>query len=412
MNTKISYLTRHKTFKTDDDFFSLIQNLKIKNRDFPNKNAQDFVNLFSKSILLDKASRAFPELIVLANFFKRRKIFNTYSNTSSPLDDENTIYTPLGKTFHIAPSNVDTIFLYSSLIALMCGNICIIRVSSRQTTQLEFAINKLILALKEYQSIQEKFFLISYDHNSEITEKISQLIDCRIVWGGDDSVKEIRSIPLNPLAREIVFPNRFSSTIIKSKKLLENQNNLENLVKGFVNDTIFFNQQACSSPKLVMWLGSNDDNLSAKTIFWKEYKDYFSQSFSTDTSGMMMDRFVASSFYTSSNLAIKERQSVSFPTRLSIINQESKSIRQAHPGNGLFLEIENNEIDEISSNIRDIDQTLSYFGLTKEEIFTLLDKVKNRGIDRVVPVGQSLDFSVVWDGYDLIEQFSRKIVVT
>ena len=63
---------------------------------------------------------------------------------------------------------------------------------------------------------------------------------------------------------------------------------------------------------------------------------------------MMMDRFVASSFYTSSNLAIKERQSVSFPTRLSIINQESKSIRQAHPGNGLFLEIENNEIDEIS----------------------------------------------------------------
>ena len=161
MNTKISYLTRHKTFKTDDDFFSLIQNLKIKNRDFPNKNAQDFVNLFSKSILLDKASRAFPELIVLANFFKRKKIFNTYSNTSSPLDDENTIYTPLGKTFHIAPSNVDTIFLYSSLIALMCGNICIIRVSSRQTTQLEFAINKLILALKEYQSIQEKFFLIS-----------------------------------------------------------------------------------------------------------------------------------------------------------------------------------------------------------------------------------------------------------
>ena len=64
MNTKISYLTRHKTFKTDDDFFSLIQNLKIKNRDFPNKNAQDFVNLFSKSILLDKASRAFPELLV------------------------------------------------------------------------------------------------------------------------------------------------------------------------------------------------------------------------------------------------------------------------------------------------------------------------------------------------------------
>ena len=150
---------------------------------------------------------------------------------------------------------------------------------------------------------------------------------------------------------------------------------------------------------MIIWLSPTSCSISLSS-------ESFSFTFS------LFSRFVASSFYTSSNLAIKERQSVSFPTRLSIINQESKSIRQAHPGNGLFLEIENNEIDEISSNIRDIDQTLSYFGLTKEEIFTLLDKVKNRGIDRVVPVGQSLDFSVVWDGYDLIEQFSRKIVVT
>ena len=49
---------------------------------------------------------------------------------------------PLGKTFHIAPSNVDTIFLYSSLIALMCGNICLIRLSSKHTEQINFAIEK------------------------------------------------------------------------------------------------------------------------------------------------------------------------------------------------------------------------------------------------------------------------------
>jgi hypothetical protein len=32
------------------------------------------------------------------------------------------------------------------------------------------------------------------------------------------------------------------------------------------------------------------------------------------------------------------------------------------------------------------------------------------GLDRVVPVGQALSFSPDWDGVNLIEQFSRKMV--
>jgi len=35
----------------------------------------------------------------------------------------------------------------------------------------------------------------------------------------------------------------------------------------------------------------------------------------------------------------------------------------------------------------------------------------NRGIDRIVPIGHSLDFNAIWDGYDLVEQFSRKVTI-
>ena len=32
-----------------------------------------------------------------------------------------------------------------------------------------------------------------------------------------------------------------------------------------------------------------------------------------------------------------------------------------------------------------------------------------RGIDRVVPIGKTLDISTIWDGYDIISQLSRYI---
>ena len=38
-------------------------------------------------------------------------------------------------------------------------------------------------------------------------------------------------------------------------------------------------------------------------------------------------------------------------------------------------------------------------------------QVTNRGIDRVVPIGNALDFNSIWDGYDLVEQFSRKVSI-
>ena len=33
------------------------------------------------------------------------------------------------------------------------------------------------------------------------------------------------------------------------------------------------------------------------------------------------------------------------------------------------------------------------------------------GIDRIVPVGKTMDFSLVWDGRDLINELSRVVVV-
>ena len=409
MNREIKFFTSNDFIKSDIQLYDFISSSENANISPFSDETIDFINNFSKSILLDRNSRKFPELVVLADFFSKRntkKIFNRISD-----ENNNYVFLPLGKTFHIAPSNVDTIFLYSSLIALMCGNICLIRLSSQHTEQINFAIEKLNLVLSQHSKFLKRLFVFNYEHNNEITRRISSHIDLRVIWGGDNSVKEIRSIQLNPMARELTFPNRFSFTVIKSKEVISNQSDLNSMVDSFIKDTIYFDQQACSSPRSLIWLGSQTDNKKAQDIFWKNYLSLLARKDYQNTSGMMMDRFVASNFLSAINLSKRVNSAIDYPTRLKVHDLNSQILREFHPGNGLFYEIEVQNIDQIAKQVKNTDQTLTYFGLDNSEISDLLSLISNRGLDRILPIGEALDFSVIWDGYDLIEAFTRKVVI-
>ena len=56
-------------------------------------------------------------------------------------------------------------------------------------------------------------------------------------------------------------------------------------------------------------------------------------------------------------------------------------------------------------------QTLSYYGVHKDDLISFFKTNKPLGVDRVVPIGNTLDFSLNWDGYDLINQMSRIIEI-
>ena len=56
-------------------------------------------------------------------------------------------------------------------------------------------------------------------------------------------------------------------------------------------------------------------------------------------------------------------------------------------------------------------QTLSYFGFTKTEMNSMIQEIGSDGIDRIVPIGQALNFDTFWDGYDLIRTLTRTVVV-
>lgn len=75
---------------------------------------------------------------------------------------------------------------------------------------------------------------------------------------------------------------------------------------------------------------------------------------------------------------------------------------------GFFMEYVAQSLDEINPICHSRCQTLATFGVSQDELDRWLT-TGFRGVDRIVPLGQTLDFSLQWDGYDLVAMLTRVI---
>ena len=78
---------------------------------------------------------------------------------------------------------------------------------------------------------------------------------------------------------------------------------------------------------------------------------------------------------------------------------------------GYFNEVVISSLDELIPVINRKFQTIGYLGFTKVELENWVKRSKPLGIDRIVPIGRTMDFSLTWDGYDLVYALSRSIKV-
>ena len=77
---------------------------------------------------------------------------------------------------------------------------------------------------------------------------------------------------------------------------------------------------------------------------------------------------------------------------------------------GFFVEYAAETLDALVPVVERKYQTLSYIGLDKEALVRFVRENALYGIDRIAPVGHTMDFSLTWDGYDLIRTMSRRIL--
>lgn len=78
---------------------------------------------------------------------------------------------------------------------------------------------------------------------------------------------------------------------------------------------------------------------------------------------------------------------------------------------GFFFEYDAIELADVLPLCDIKCQTLTYLGLSTTVIKEFFLNCRPLGVDRAVPMGKSMDFTLVWDGYDLIRELSRKFSV-
>ena len=318
----------------------------------------------------------------------------------------------LGQTFHIAPSNVPLLFVYTMAIGLLAGNSCRVRVSARRNTESEKVCELIdeLLGLPEFQVLKRRISIVTYGReNRETTEKFSRECDGRVIWGGDMTVEEIRKIPIGPSASEVVFPDRASIAVFDADAVLAlSEEGLAETAMHFYNDTFSMDQNACACPRAVFWREScPKTGEAAAGRFWQALAQ-------TAKRYGLTEHKVSVKYGDLWELAaggariVKVRK---FENRLYVT--EMKDI----PGTaseqrmrfGSFLEYHMKNGEEWISAVSEKTQALVYFGVEKQELRECVLHHRLRGTHQIVPVGQTLWMDLVWDGKDMIQLLSRTI---
>jgi hypothetical protein len=371
----------------------------------------DFVSKLAITILTDKRIREFPELAVMANFFRKKNIETQKKLYFQRIED--VVQVPRGIVFHIAPSNVDSIFLYSGLISLLCGNINIIRTSSNATSQQEFVVSILDKLVKnDFSWISNRLFLVDYGYRDEVTSNLSKICNARVVWGGNDTVRYIRNFELSPSAIEITFADKYSHFAINAdfSVTLSDTEHTE-LIRKFHLDTTWFGQQACASPKSIAWVGSISNIAACKRRFWKEYSEHIGQEAFEDNPSQKYERLVSSDLIFTTDKSKLETELGEYPTRIMFNKPPGISPKKWHSGNGLFLEVNVRTLSEYLTSLGPKDQTITYFGFEKAALAKGCEALPIGSVAKFNNVGSALDFSPIWDNVNLYQFFCRYIAI-
>jgi hypothetical protein len=366
----------------------------------------DFLNALSSELMKDPRSRAYPDVITFAFFCRRANILrykNIYANESE-------IRLGRGCVFHITPGNVPINFAYSLVAGILSGNTNIVKVPSKNFVQVEIVCDSLgkVADSQRFASFGNRITVVQYERKSKATDYFSSICDVRVIWGGDNTVIEVKKSLTPPRSFDIVFPDRYSFCVINAERYLKAEDQGK-IAEGFFNDTYLLDQNACTAPHLIVWMGDKNVVASAQTLFWNLTEEMLKKKDYQSNPVNVVDKLTQFYLEASDVKGIKHIKSGSNDV-WRIMNETMSPKLETHRCHcGYFNEIIIDNLAEIAPFITPRFQTMAYWGFSKPQLREFLKSEKPLGIDRVVPIGKTLDFSLIWDGIDLIHSMSRVI---
>ncbi|MBB5958855.1 hypothetical protein FHS29_005464 [Saccharothrix tamanrassetensis] len=367
----------------------------------------DFLVAFARKLLAPATARRFPELASLGFFLRRGEI----AKVLAAPEKAGVLRFPRGLVFHVPPANVDTIFVYSWALSALAGNRNVVRISPRSAGAASAVVDALNEALASADPVvAQTQVMVTYDRDDAVTAALSAACDLRVIWGGDRAVTEVRRMPLAPHARDVTFPDRasFAAISVAGWEAASVRERREAAV-GFYNDSYWFDQAACASPRALFWVGDAAGAEQGREEFLALLGEVLADKGHVVEPAMAVQKRVSAYGVAADGHARSIRFDGNAVATLELTS--AGDVPREWLGAGTFPLATLPSLDALVPMVRRKDQTLSVFGFGQGELERLAHDLAGRGIDRVVPFGSALTFSELWDGYDLLSEFTRLVTV-
>lgn len=358
-----------------------------------------FLTKLSQEIINRQENRAFPDLITFGYFIRPSNIEWYFSSRQS---NKNFIATGVGTAIHVAPSNIPINFAFSWLFGFIAGCKNLVRLPSSRSEQISLFLEAFerTSSLPEFADVRKTNYFFHSERESVALDGLVPKVDALLVWGGDSTVEYFRGLVKSPKVRQIFFPSRQSSMILKASAVLgtlESQNS-KDFLRNCYNDTFLTDCNACSSPSKVFFVGAESDCKIASSLFFSKLNDFVLRS----NRGIpivprMMDSLGASELspdwgeVASYGLSIREFRFTDGQTGLK------RPLRF-----GAFLVKNLPTVGEVTAHLSHDEQTIIHGGFSEVEVSDLGHQLSSNGTNatRLVPLGSALDMGFFWEGRD------------
>lgn len=311
-----------------------------------------------------------------------------------------------GIALHLPPQNVDTLFVYSWALSFLAGNVNITRLPSDVTDVSSWLMATIAEVLDTHGLATTQLFC-RYPHASEMTARLSERADLRMIWGGDEKIAAVSKAAVRLDGLSLGFSDRKSFSVISARAYAAtDEAGRDAAASRLYNDVFWFDQMGCGSPRVIFWLGPpGEENAD---LYRRLDAIALQKAYAVET-GTALAKFSHMNERLASAQASKGTR---FSNRLSVLEaQVDTALLDKNQGAGLLYDIIVSNVSQIAPLLNRHTQTITHLGLSEQELSALADVMAYNGGYRLVPIGEALSFSDVWDGVDLLSHMVRQITV-
>ena len=307
---------------------------------------------------------------------------------------------PRGVVTHWAAGNVLNLGIISLVQGILTKNVNVVKLPAAYGLILPLFMNLLaefeIKAgkgnpLKGADLLKTILFVYCDKDDKKDQTQLSMESDVRIIWGGQEAVHTVLTLPKKDTAEDIVFGPKNSLVIIGKNSFEEND--LPDLAFKLALDISMFEQRACTSPHTVFI--EKDGKISPR-----EWAQVLSFGMEKALKRIPKQPITANEAYSVAEIRslynLTGEVFSSNGTEWTVIYSEEKGLAEPYSSRVIFVR----PVDDIYEILDLMDPSLQTLGLcldTKRKT-DFAEKTAARGIERITNIGMMHVYDHPWDG--------------